>query len=74
MADLNNVVIGLALLRSYTQVMKLDYVPNSFPNGSPNNPSQCYIAVEAGGVNDTDAAALRDLGWVDEGDFFCYYD
>lgn len=75
LADLN---IATAILAKYTEGASLEYVANSFPNGTPNNPSTLYIKVEVpwdAHVAEPDAEVLKSLGWVpeDEGDVWVFY-
>lgn len=64
---------GLNILKKYSLEASLEYVPNTFSNGAPNNPNTLYVQVEMPfeaqlGVNKRVANKLIGLGWRMEGD------
>lgn len=74
--NLTHLTIGLNILMQYGCKGGLDYVPNSFPNGAPANPTRCYINVEVSEeVSEKDAAILKAYGWISEceGDNWLFY-
>ena len=73
---------GLKILRPYAERVYLDYVPNTYPNGTEKNPSRLYINVEMNFGPDAPnldhkpelIARLKELGWREEceGQFYVY--
>lgn len=61
---------GLALFGKYAESAKVDYVPNSFFNGTPNHPSEVYFCIEAPDFPKEWEKELFNLGWVEEWPFY----
>lgn len=62
----NSLVNGLTILKPYIGELSVDPIPNSFPNGTPDNSSGCAICVILGVDEPTveEIVELRLLGWV----------
>ena len=74
--SITQLILGLSVLRTYTDDAAIDYAPNSFPNGTPDHPlcGEIYLNVETGwDVSEEHAEYLRSLGWHSEceGQFWC---
>lgn len=55
---------GIAMLAPYIELSEFSYVANSFPNGTPNHPKECYYCISL--EHEPPAAVVTivtDLGW-----------
>tara|TARA_Y100000310_G_scaffold295324_1_gene326554 strand:+ start:186 stop:452 length:267 start_codon:yes stop_codon:yes gene_type:complete len=62
---------GLRILRDHgVHECEGAYLPNSFPNGTPDNPTGTHlvVAVDWQDPNEPDVAELERLGWWSEQD------
>jgi hypothetical protein len=80
MDTFTKVYFGLTILSKYEDELSIDYVPNSFPNGTPDHPSRCYLEVhisERSGfeVRSSDKDLLLRYGWGPEqdGEYWVFY-
>lgn len=71
----SNFYTGIDILRKYEMDFSIDYVAKSFPNGTPDNPSICYVCfefVEDEAVTEEEANILISLGWRPEQEGLCW--
>ena len=80
MNTFTKVYLGLTVLSKYEDELSIDYVPNSFPNGTPNHPFRMYLLVhvsEKSGfkISSADKDFLLSYGWTPEqdGEYWLFY-